>query len=447
MSQTREQVAASICTVLTKSDVPLKAREIVDHLCAIGFSVTKTDVNSILYSELTNRGAVTQHSEFRWSLNGKEHHGKDAAVDVSPESLLGPIANSVESSTAPKECRAARRILQTLRSGTTSGNTVRAISVGTKRLERELYSKVDSLFQDGTKGDMVVIAADWGFGKSHFRMLLSSHLSESGIPFVHECIDARAASLSHLHRSVPRWLERIKFARTIGLRDAITNGQIPVEKALEWTRTSHTDFGCGLRVALDGHEWGWLRALGHLYRSPDNPYQHPKAWALLETAAEFLNKMGCGGLVLLLDEAENIDKQYDIRGRRKSYDTLAKMMKHRHILPVIFVTDRLLNQVQCDYENGRNVGWANWTTDAKWFVNHFLAIEPLRPPRMNDRLAEELATSISKMYQIAYPMDSYPPIDRILAHWRQTPTRSTRLLVRLTINELDIHSQNGESNQ
>lgn len=109
-------------------------------------------------------------------------------------------------------------------SGTTSCRAARAVSVGTKRIEQELYSRTDSLLQDGTKGDMIVIAADWGFGKSHTRMLVSSHLSEQGIPFVHECIDARAASLAHIHRSVPRWLERIQFGRTIGLRDALSNG-------------------------------------------------------------------------------------------------------------------------------------------------------------------------------------------------------------------------------
>ena len=144
---------------------------------------------------------------------------------------------------------------------------------------------------------------------------------------------------------------------------------------------------------------------------------------MLDAAADFLNQMGCGGLVVLLDEVENIDKQYDIRGRRKSCDTLAKMMRHHHLLPVVFVTDRLLNQVQLDCEHGRAHAWEKWTTDAKWFVGRFLEIEPLRPPRMNDRLAEELASSIRDMYQRAYPMNSLPPIDRILAHWRQTSGR------------------------
>jgi len=290
---------------------------------------------------------------------------------------------------------------------------------------------------------MLVIAADWGFGKSHVRMLLSSHLSEQGIPFIHECIDARAASLSHIHRSVPRWIEHIQFGGTVGLRNALTNGNLSTESALEWAESNHTDFAYGLRAALGGYEWGWLRALGHLYRSPDYPYQHLKAWALLESVATFLNSMNRGGLVLLLDEAENIDKQYDIRGRRKTYETLARMTRHPYILPVIFVTDRLLYQVERDNKQGLADGWWNWSPEAKWFVGHFQTLQPVRLPRLTDRLAEELVASVGALYRRAYPACSALSPALVLDHWRRTPTRSTRLLVRLAVNELDLLAQNG----
>jgi hypothetical protein len=342
-----------------------------------------------------------------------------------------------------EECRAARRVLQVLRSGTTSCRAAKAVSVGTARIEQEIHSRTDSLLRDGTKGDMIVIAAAWGFGKSHMRMLLSNHLSEQGIPFVHECIDARAASLSHIHRSVPRWLERIQFGRTTGLRDAFSNGVLSSEKSLEWAVSNYSDFAYGVRAALRGYEWGWLRALGHLYRSPDYPYQHLKAWSLVESVATFLNKMGRGGLVLLLDEAENIDKQYDIRGRRKSYETLARMTRHPHILPVVFVTDRLLYQVEQDAKQGMADGWWNWSPEAKWFVGHFQELQPLRPPCLTDGLAEQLVSSIAGLYRAAYPACSSLSSGLVLKHWRQSPTRSTRLLVRLTINELDLLAQNG----
>jgi hypothetical protein len=442
MADEREKLAESIVAVLGGSTVSLKAREISDALHRLGHVVTKNSVNSILYSELSQGGMVAQDGEYRWSLT---HHGPDAVVAATQEQQETPSPDrSHESHSAPEDCRSARRVLQVLRSGTTSCRAAKAISVGTASIQQELYSRTDSLFQDGTRGEMVVIAADWGFGKSHMRMLLSSHLKDRGIPFLHECIDARAASLSHIHRSVPRWLERIQFGRTTGLRDALNNGILPTERALEWAAKNYSDFAFGLRSALGGYEWGWLRALGHLYRSPDYPYQHLKAWSLVESVATFLNKMNCGGLVLLLDEAENIDKQYDIRGRRKSYDTLARMARHPHILPVVFVTDRLLYQVEQDHKQGAADGWYNWSAEAKWFVGHFRGLQPLRPPQMNDGLAKELVSSIGALYQTAYPSSSSLSPGLVLKHWRRTPTRSTRLLVRLTINELDLLAQNGQ---
>lgn len=443
MADEREHIADSILAILRESADPLKAREIADMLHNRGLVVTRTTVNSVLYNELSRAGRVAQDSQYRWS---EIDSGRKLAVAVQEAQDNDPphLSSAGEAlGTLTEECRGARRVLQVLRSGTTSCRAAKAVSVGTKRIEQELYSRTDSLLQDGTKGDMIVIAADWGFGKSHTRMLISSHLSEQGIPFVHECIDARAASLSHIHRSVPRWLERIQFGRTVGLRDAMGNGVLPPEKALTWAASNYSDFAYGLRAALGGSEWGWLRALGHLYRSPDYPYQHPKAWSLLESVAMFLSKMDRGGLVLLLDEAENIDKQYDIRGRRKSYDTLARMARHPHILPVVFVTDRLLYQIEQDARQGTSDGWWNWTPEAKWFVGHFQEIQPLRPPRLTDGLAEQLVTSITELYRTAYPACSSLEPELVLKHWRQTPTRSTRLLVRLTINELDLLSQNG----
>ena len=261
MASDREQLTESILAVLRASASPLKAREIADSLYRQGLSVTKTDVNSVLYGELSNGDAVAQDGEYQWSITGQT--GEAIANGQSlggREQSASRAGRTDESYSSPEECRNARRILQVLRSGTTSCRAAKALSVGTARIEQEVYSRTDSLLKDGTKGEMVIIAADWGFGKSHMRMLLSTHLSEQAIPFVHECIDARAASLSHIHRSVPRWLERIQFGRTVGLRDALNNGTLSTERALEYATRNYGDFAYGLRAALGGSEWGWLRA-------------------------------------------------------------------------------------------------------------------------------------------------------------------------------------------
>jgi hypothetical protein len=58
-------------------------------------------------------------------------------------------------------------------------------------------------------------------------------------------------------------------------------------------------------------------------------------------------------------------------------------------------------------------------------------------------MREQLVSSIGSLYRAAYPTHSSLSPGLVLKHWRQTTTRSTRLLVRLTINELDLLAQNG----
>ena len=456
MSHSHNLTADAVVALLVESSSPLKAGEIVERLNTSGREVTKKLVNSVLYGELSSTTRVEQDASFRWrAITTTGSNTADHAVEhvATAERQKLEVVEVVTTSdvearfdmdeAAPEEGREARRIIHTLRSGTTSTRAAKAITVGTSRIERELNTLTDSLFEEGTSGYLVAISADWGFGKSHMRMLLSSHLSDQGIPFIHECVDARAASLAHLHRSIPRWLDRIQFGKTRGFRDALLCGQISSEKASEWASSKYSAFSWGLRWALQGNEWAWLQILGHNYRSPDYPYQHPKSRALLEEIATFLNDIGMGGLVLLLDEAENINQQYDIRGRRKSYDTLARFMEHPHILPIMFVTDRLYYQVEEDYSRGEELDWDNWTPESEEFVTSFRDLKPMRPPRLTDRTAEKLVSNIHGLYRTAYSsLPSHFSVQSVLTHWRQTPTRSVRLLVRLTVNELDLCVQN-----
>ena len=74
-------------------------------------------------------------------------------------------------------------------------------------------------------------------------------------------------------------------------------------------------------------------------------------------------------------------------------------------------------------------------------MSRFREIEPLRPPRMTDRLALELVASIQTLYSVAYPSEVEFSAPSVVDHWRRTPTKSIRLLVRLTINELDLLAQ------
>src|SRR5208283_1495432 len=118
------------------------------------------------------------------------------------------------------------------------------------------------------------------------------------------------------------------------------------------------------------------------------------ALSLVLSCAELLASVDRGGIVLLLDEAENIDKQFDIRGRRKSYDTLWHFVQHPHIIPILFVTRRLFTRIKADVEVGRSYGWRNWTQYAKSFVLSFENFEALQPPLFTDQMAHSLMEKI-----------------------------------------------------
>lgn len=113
-------------------------------------------------------------------------------------------------------------------------------------------------------------------------------------------------------------------------------------------------------------------------------------------------------------------------------------MSHNFILPVVFVTDRLMYQVTEDYEHGLRYRWSKWRPNGKWFVSQFRELQPLRPPNLSDGLARELVKNNETLYRLAYASGSEDLVEPILEHWRRTPTRTIRLLVRLTVNELDL---------
>jgi hypothetical protein len=175
-------------------------------------------------------------------------------------------------------------------------------------------------------------------------------------------------------------------------------------------------------------------------RARDYPYQHPKALELLLSAADFLRHAGQHGMVLLLDEVENVNQQFNIIGRRKSYDTLGRLMARESILPILFVTRRFFEQAEEDMQSGQGDCWRGWTHHSKWFVQSLKVLEVLRPPRLDEPLAEQLVQKLGSLHKEAYStnIEIAPVAGGVLKTWRATSTRSVRLLVRLALNEFDL---------
>jgi P-loop Domain of unknown function (DUF2791) len=333
-----------------------------------------------------------------------------------------------------------RRIIRALRSGVASPLSARAITVGTEAVEMQLGKQADSLLNGVAGSRMILVSGDWGFGKSHIRMLCIEELCKRGIPHVQDCINGSSGSLSHLHRCVPRWLEGIRIGPVTGLRDALEVGQIDREKAYRWCREHTSRFSSGLRLALGNPLW-WNYAVGHQWRTPDYPYQHEKALEMLVGVGRFVSNMGKGGLAVLLDEGENISRQYDIRGRRKSYDVLSRLAGSCHFCCVLFVTKRFFHQVDEDARRGFGEGWHGWTEAARKFVTDIKTYPTIEPPVLTRSLARDLVMNIVATYQEAFGRKIGDEIaDDVIRGWEVTATRSGRLLVRLTVNHLDVLS-------
>jgi hypothetical protein len=334
----------------------------------------------------------------------------------------------------------ARSIIRTLRAGVPGPAASRAITVGTATIEARISELFSDLVNLKTRAGMLLIEADWGFGKSHVQMLCLDEIEKRRVPSGYERIDGRGSSLAHIHRMVPRLLSGLRFTTANGLMAAVEQGVIGREEALEWCNGHTGTFAENLRLALHGNARGWLAALGLRFAMPDYPYQHPRAMDLLLSAADMLRHVGHHGLVLLLDEVENLNQQYDIRGRRKSYDTLGQLMAHGTIVPILFVTRRFVEQLEADKQRGEWTSWRDWTGRARWFVESLSQIELLRPPVINDGLAKELVQKLGLLHDSAYGdgVALSSVTKNVLRMWRETSTRSVRLLVRLAVNAFDL---------
>jgi len=331
-----------------------------------------------------------------------------------------------------------RRAIRHLRSGIASPLAARMITVATDAAETELDKHQTAWLEGSSKSNLVFILGDWGFGKSHIRMLLVDSFNGREIPYVSDHVDGKSGSLAHLHRTVPRWLESLHLGPYTGIRSVVEGALKDPSRAKDWCKRHNTWFSWQLSNALRGMEWAWDLVPGHQFQFPDSSLNHTKALENLLSSADLLAYFSKGGIVLLLDEAENVIRQHDIRGRRKTYDTLGRLAKVSQLLVFVFVTLRFYEQVRIDTERGIRECWTNWTPSAQAFVNTIYSIPVVATPQLSDALAKELVGKIVQVYRGAFNCKVPPAFaELVISTWRQTTTKSVRLLVRTTIDALD----------
>jgi len=312
------------------------------------------------------------------------------------------------------------------------------ITVATDAAESVLAKHHTAWLEGSSRSNMAFILGDWGFGKSHIRMLLVDSFHGRKIPYVSDHVDGKSGSLAHLHRNVPRWLESLHLGPYTGIRSVVEDALNDPSRVRDWCRKHNTWFAWQLGNAVRGMEWAWDLVPGHQFQFPDSSFNHMKALEALLGSAALLASFSKGGIVLLLDEAENVSRQHDIRGRRKTYDTLGRLAKVSHLLVFVFVTDRFYEQVRIDTERGARECWTNWTPLAQEFVNTIYSIPVVTTPRLSDALAKDLVGKIAQVYGQAFNCKVPPRFtELVISPWKQTATKSVRLLVRITIDALD----------
>jgi hypothetical protein len=331
-----------------------------------------------------------------------------------------------------------RRAIRHLRSGIASPSAARLITVATDAAETTISKYQRAWLNGSPTSNMVFIHGDWGFGKSHIRMLLVDSFHGQGIPYVSDHVDGKSGSLAHLHRAVPRWLESVHLGSYTGIRSVVEGALNNPSGIKDWCRRHNTWFAWQLGNAMRGIEWAWDLVPGHQFQFPDSSFNHMKALEALLASAALFSAFSKGGIALLLDEAENVSRQHDIRGRRKTYDTLGRLARVSHLLIFVFVTDRFYEQIRVDTERGTRECWTNWTPLAQEFVNRISSVPVVTTPRLSDALAGDLVRKIAHVYQQAFKC-SVPSgfSEQAIATWKRTATKSVRLLVRITIDELD----------
>jgi hypothetical protein len=337
----------------------------------------------------------------------------------------------------------ARRIVRTLRQGTVSPESASAISVGTEEIRDTISDSLKRFEEAGSDGCALLVEGDWGSGKSHVSMLCRAVLARRNLAWIFDAVDGRGSSLSHVNRCVPNWLENIRIGSSLGLRGALENGIVDRLKLTSWAVKHPNDLGSGLLAALSGYEGGWLRATGHLCAMPDDSRQRTRAVALVISTAEIVKHLGFGGVVLVLDEVENIIREWDVRGRRRAYDTLAAFAECKAIKLVLLVTPRFMSQLDIDIS--RSSVEREWSDRARAFMKAAASGPRLVVPTLSKQKAGELLKRIHEIYcaavarGVASSLDEYG--GRVHRVWTTTATQSTRLLVRLAVHHLDLLSQ------
>lgn len=345
-----------------------------------------------------------------------------------------------------------RAAIRRLRRGVVASSHIRALSVGTDPIVRE----VGRLLHERPGGAAAVrfVDGEWGTGKTFLLALIHQLALDEGYAVAFLNLNGRSAALNHPQRFYHLIAGRVRLIKAqAGLPSvvqALVRHQAHHPRLGRWAvETRHSsEFAAALARILswrnnhdDAPAHAWSVLLGTDLAWADYPYKREKALYRIADLGECLAASGAGGLVLQLDELETIDQLWNVRSRIGAYSVLGRLIAMSHVLPFFAVTDRFDRLVDSDLKFKGLLDEKSLPADARTFLERWQRHEypTLHPTIMTTELAGRLIGKIVDLYHGAYG-PGVRRVDRaaLVKEWTKSPLRSPRTLIRRAVHELDL---------
>ena len=441
----RTTIATLIISLLQRA-MPLRARHIAARIRDAAPDVTVQEVNSVLYRELGD--TVVQNGSYEW------------AIKRAGTSTLQHLAKTTEE----LDRRASYlRAVQRLRAGLPPQEHIGELTVGNHQ------ATINTILNStpGTRRWMLV-AGDYGHGKSHALTLFENEARRHGYATCHLSADAAASALNHPQRFLPLLLGTLDVPhRAIqGYQDllhevlddhhAINAVQSFVAQRLADTTMLRRDLDQGLQALhhasaeeriIRKQSIINLLAGDSISTRLADPSARSQAYELLGIAQDTVKLVGARGLALIIDEVESIyTKLPRALSRYGAFKVLSAMANSSH-LPhcclAIAVTPDALQQLQTIDIAAAHYGCLptepvdTWVHDLR---DHRVPIINCQPLSNTEKNA--LLVNVAALYTTAYPILNID--DQPGAGWHSFRNAiaavplPVRIAVRQAVDYLDI---------
>jgi hypothetical protein len=438
-------------TQLLGDGKPRTAREIVAVLTGLpGLAdVRRRDVNSVLYTELTNR--VVHDDEFKWF--------------VRPNSVAEADRVRVAKAAVPDRGSLLRSIHR-LRSGTPPSENTRDLTVGAERMNPIIGRW---LSREGGPSRWLLVSGDYGDGKTHTLTFIRDVAHSLGYATCHLTADASSSALNHPQRFLPVLLGTLEFpsSHITGYEELLYQVLSDSETAVQARQAADRFLGTGRTadarasfaisqiMQIDGNASGSdehskviRTATYHLsgdstrYR-PGTAATRSGTYALLQVALDLIKEQGARGLVVLLDEVESVfTKLPTVRSRLGAYRVMAALSEapdFQDMKVALAVTPDAEKWIRTDLSsNAAGIDALACEPVEAWSTSLAARHADIRCRALRPEQRVELAKRVHGVYQSAYPEGKVSTeqwnsfLDEISS--RELPVRS---IVREVIDFLD----------